>query len=1262
MFNAGTAYRNEMNKELRGQSFVTISVRLSNFIAQSGYTITSNAINFTRDVGNIYGIRITFGTSRPSSIYLAGKRYTVDADIFETNDVFEGGLSLSATNLLQYDVAGVEFGINELVFENDDILSTSRLNKVNPLSAELPEQTFTFSLHDYNGDYSWADRSSLLYAFQKKQPVRWKYGRELEPEQLTDREEEELTDREGNLLVTDDYVEIPGGDMWLNTWTVGTDSITLTASSKLSFMDDMFYDGDAMSGKTPAEMAQAVQDYFNTAEASRSGQSVTVICNITDTTTDAPIPVESCKNCLQLIANACRGSLYQDRNGVIRIERLSDTAEDYTLGGINIMKAPVASKLEEVDVINISEASYDVSSQMTDVATVTITELNTDVYVTFDTPIDATSTILLSNSNVTLVEAHSYSATLRTTVAGEVTISAYPLLVGSVTHRAVGNANGTNIKNIENPLTVFNEYYMAWYVDYFCNDIEYSITYRGDPCIDALDLIYIQDETLDKIRIVEEELKTSVGVGLDCTITARRIESNGVSTKGKTNYKSSVFGLSSADLKAQEALELAQNAINSVRIEYAYSNSATVAPTDGWTTETLPKVDGLYIWQRTVTVSESGETPSDAACISGADGTGISDIVITYQASDNGVSAPTGTWSSTIPSVSAGSYLWTRTETITSDGNSTYSYSVARQGQDGADGTSVTILGSYNTYAELIAAHPTGDNIGDGYMVGSDLYIWNGTTWQNVGQIKGADGTDGLTYYVHLAYATSGDGEENFSTTAFDGATYLGTLTNTTSTGSTVPADYSWSLFKGENALTIQIESSDGTTFKTSAIDTILYATLYDGQTEVTASNYGTFRWYRDGGTTAVGTGGSLTVLLPTVEKAVYTVKLIDTSNNVIASASITLTAIRDIAETYWFYYTSVTQTTPTKPTTITTIPPTGWDVGIEPDYVEGSTDYVYVMQLTVFTDESFAYTDPALSASYEAAKKAAADAANAQASADAAQETAENAQTTAENAQSSADDAQATADAAQSTANTALTTANDKNTVYYDTPPAGTEFSDGDVWFDADNDNAINVWSSENNRWELRQVGENAISDLAITNAKIQDATIQDAKIVSIAAKKVAADMISANSSEVGTMNVRVIQDASGEKFYLNLETGEFRSERTQTMQESINLLSESDLLFQAPATTNGDSVTLTAVVYKSGKNIARTFAPTCFSWYLVTEEVETLLGTGYTITVNKSDVGYNGCVRAVFQTIDIEEITDRNSNALTTRTGEVLTARHAS
>lgn len=61
---------------------------------------------------------------------------------------------------------------------------------------------------------------------------------------------------------------------------------------------------------------------------------------------------------------------------------------------------------------------------------------------------------------------------------------------------------------------------------------------------------------------------------------------------------------------------------------------------------------------------------------------------------------------------------------------------------DGRDGTSVTILGSYNTMAELETAHPTGSS-GDAYMVGGDLVIWNGTTWENVGRIQGPQGNPG---------------------------------------------------------------------------------------------------------------------------------------------------------------------------------------------------------------------------------------------------------------------------------------------------------------------------------------------------------------------------------------------------------------------------------------------------------------------------------------------------------------------------------------
>lgn len=68
--------------------------------------------------------------------------------------------------------------------------------------------------------------------------------------------------------------------------------------------------------------------------------------------------------------------------------------------------------------------------------------------------------------------------------------------------------------------------------------------------------------------------------------------------------------------------------------------------------------------------------------------------------------------------------------------------------QDGSDGSGVDILGSYDTEAELLAAHPSGNNNGDAYIVGTDMYIWTGSEFKNVGQFKGKDGLDGNDGYT----------------------------------------------------------------------------------------------------------------------------------------------------------------------------------------------------------------------------------------------------------------------------------------------------------------------------------------------------------------------------------------------------------------------------------------------------------------------------------------------------------------------------------
>lgn len=63
----------------------------------------------------------------------------------------------------------------------------------------------------------------------------------------------------------------------------------------------------------------------------------------------------------------------------------------------------------------------------------------------------------------------------------------------------------------------------------------------------------------------------------------------------------------------------------------------------------------------------------------------------------------------------------------------------------GNDGNSVSILGRYDSYDDLLREHPTG-NIGDGYLIDEDLYVWsdNEGKWNNVGRIKGPKGDMGL--------------------------------------------------------------------------------------------------------------------------------------------------------------------------------------------------------------------------------------------------------------------------------------------------------------------------------------------------------------------------------------------------------------------------------------------------------------------------------------------------------------------------------------
>lgn len=76
-------------------------------------------------------------------------------------------------------------------------------------------------------------------------------------------------------------------------------------------------------------------------------------------------------------------------------------------------------------------------------------------------------------------------------------------------------------------------------------------------------------------------------------------------------------------------------------------------------------------------------------------------------------------------------------------------------GATGPIGAGLNILGSFSTYAALVAAYPTG-NIGDAYLIGGDLWVWSGTQWLNTGNILGPTGPTGPTGAASMVTGPTG--------------------------------------------------------------------------------------------------------------------------------------------------------------------------------------------------------------------------------------------------------------------------------------------------------------------------------------------------------------------------------------------------------------------------------------------------------------------------------------------------------------------------
>lgn len=73
-------------------------------------------------------------------------------------------------------------------------------------------------------------------------------------------------------------------------------------------------------------------------------------------------------------------------------------------------------------------------------------------------------------------------------------------------------------------------------------------------------------------------------------------------------------------------------------------------------------------------------------------------------------------------------------------------------GQDGKDGTSISIAGTLTSQSQL----PTSPiNPNDCYIIGQDIWIWDGSTWYNGGQFKGDNGVSIIWKGSHVSHISN---------------------------------------------------------------------------------------------------------------------------------------------------------------------------------------------------------------------------------------------------------------------------------------------------------------------------------------------------------------------------------------------------------------------------------------------------------------------------------------------------------------------------
>lgn len=219
--------------------------------------------------------------------------------------------------------------------------------------------------------------------------------------------------------------------------------------------------------------------------------------------------------------------------------------------------------------------------------------------------------------------------------------------------------------------------------------------------------------------------------------------------------------------------------LKNVEVQYALSDSTTVAPISGWSTTAPEWQSEKYMWQKTISTYFNGRIiESEPTCIQGAKGErGLQGLQ--GDKGEQGIQGPKGDTGAKGDKGDTGAttYFHIKYSPVENPTSSQMSE------------TPNTYIGTYVDFIEEDSSDPT-------------KYTWfqfKGSQGEKGEKgIAGTNGTDGKTSYLHIAYANNSSGTSGFSVSDSTNKTYIGQYTDFEENDSTDPTKYSWTKIKGD--------------------------------------------------------------------------------------------------------------------------------------------------------------------------------------------------------------------------------------------------------------------------------------------------------------------------------------------------------------------------------------------------------------------------------------------------------------------------------